>query len=142
LNQCAAAVRLVSSPHSLFPSSVIVRLFNCDASFTEKENDKKSLATIRAQIEVDKRERAQKAAQEKVLRDGTSTAPGADAATASAAAPATSSLPGREFSETRLQIRLTSGGAPITTTLRSEASCVPLFFPYRFAFSDRPSSVF
>ena len=136
--------RLVSP--LFFGSSVFVRLFNCNASFTENENNKKALAAIRAQIEADKRERAQKAVQEKALRDGKATARGPATATitatASTAAPVTSSLPGREFPETRLQIRLASVGVPITTTLRSDASCVPLLFPYEFAFSDRPSSVF
>ena len=137
--------RLVS-PSFFFCPSVIVRLFNCNSSSTEKENDKKALAAIRAQIEADKRERAQKAVQEKALRDGKATArdpaTATTTATASTAAPVTSSLPGREFPETRLQIRLASGGVPITTTLRSDASCVPLLFPCEFTFSDRPSSVF
>ena len=113
--------------------------------FAEKENEKKALAAIKAQIEADKRERAQKAAQEKALRDGTATAPAHATATvtapAPAPAPATSSLPGREFPETRLQIRLASGGPPLTTTLRSDASCVLLPFSDGFAFSDRSSSV-
>jgi len=90
----------------------------------EKENEKKALAAIKAQIEADKRERAQKAAQEKALRDGTATAPVHVTATvtAPAPAPATSSRPGREFPETRLQIRLAIGGPPLTTTLRSDAT--------------------
>ena len=46
-----------------------------------------------------------------------------------APAPATAaSIPGREFKETRLQIRLGSGGQPLTTTLPSDASCVSLCF--------------
>ena len=110
--------------------------------FAEKENEKKALAAIKAQIEADKRERAQKAAQEKALRDGTATGPAHATATVTAPAPATSSLPGREFPETRLQIRLASGGPPLTTTLRSDASCVLLCFSDRFAFSDRSSSFF
>jgi UBX domain-containing protein 1/4 len=101
--------------------------------FTEKENDKKALAAIKAQIEADKRERAQKAAQEKALRDGSSTVTAAGtsapAVAAAAATPpaATSSIPGREFKETRLQIRLSSGGQPLTTTLPSDSSCVSTF---------------
>jgi hypothetical protein len=43
------------------------------------------------------------------------------------AAAAAASIPGREFKETRLQIRLASGGQPLTTTLPSDASCVSLF---------------
>ena len=102
-------------------------------SFIEKENDKKALAAIKAQIEADKRERAQKAAQEKAIRDGgtvtaTAATTSAPAPAVAAAAPATSSTstPGREFKETRLQIRLASGGQPLTTTLPSDSSCVPL----------------
>ncbi|KAH9057437.1 ubiquitin-related domain-containing protein [Lactarius vividus] len=90
----------------------------------EKEDDKKALAAIKAQIEADKRQRAQKAAQEKALRDGAAPAPPADAAGSSApsAAPATTSVPGREFKDTRLQIRLASGGQPLTTTLPSDST--------------------
>lgn len=95
--------------------------------FTEKENDKKALAAIKAQIEADKRERAQKAAQEKALRDGAAAAPVSTATSSSApvAAPAiTAAVAGRDFKETRLQIRLASGGQPLTTTLPSDSSCV------------------
>jgi len=81
---------------------------------------------IKAQIEADKRDRAQKAAQEKALREGgTAVVPAAATsapAPAPAAAPATSSIPGREFKETRLQIRLASGGQPLTTTLPSDST--------------------
>ncbi|KAI9458407.1 hypothetical protein BJY52DRAFT_1186888 [Lactarius psammicola] len=99
-------------------------LKDLEAKRREKEDDKKALAAIKAKIEADKRERAQKAAQEKALREGA--APPADAASSSAtsAAPATASIPGREFKETRLQIRLATGGQPLTTTLPSDASCV------------------
>ena len=90
----------------------------------EKENDKKALAAIKAQIEIDKRERAQKAAQEKALREGVAPPAGTASTSAPSAAPATASVPGREFKETRLQIRLASGGQPLTTTLPSDASCV------------------
>jgi hypothetical protein len=128
------AKRRGSSPPSLTPS---LRLCHRNAPFVEKENDKKALAAIKAQIETDKRERAQKAAQEKALREGGTTAAAAASAPApavAAAAPATSSIPGREFKETRLQIRLASGGQPLTTTLPSVSSCVPfLFFFEKFS---------
>ena len=105
------------------------RLCHHNASFVEKENDKKALAAIKAQIEADKQERAQKAAQEKALREGGTTAAvattSAPAPAVAAPAPAVSSTPGREFKETRLQIRLASGGQPLTTTLPSDSSCVP-----------------
>jgi hypothetical protein len=89
----------------------------------EKEDEKKAHAAIKVQIEADKRERAQKAAQEKALREG---APPPAGTSAPSAAPVTvtASVPGREFKETRLQIRLASGGQPLTTTLPSDSSCV------------------
>lgn len=92
--------------------------------FTEKEDDKKALAAIKAQIDADKQERAQKAAREKALREGVPPPAGVAGTSAPSAAPAPASIPGREFKETRLQIRLASGGQPLTTTLPSDASCV------------------
>lgn len=59
-----------------------------------------------------------------------------------AAAPATSSIPGREFKETRLQIRLASGGQPLTTTLPSDSSCVPLFSFEKFGLWSIANRVF
>jgi UBX domain-containing protein 1/4 len=104
----------------------------CDvhASPSEKEDDKRARAAIKAQIEADKQERAQKAAQEKALREGNAapTTSSTSAASAAPAAPATTSIPGREFKETRLQIRLASGGQPLTTTLPSDSSCVLFCF--------------
>ncbi|KAF8270651.1 ubiquitin-related domain-containing protein [Lactarius quietus] len=99
-------------------------LKDLEAKRREKEDEKKALAAIKAQIEIDKRERAEKAAQEKALREGV--APPASIAGTSAppAAPATvtASVPGREFKETRLQIRLATGGQPLTTTLPSDST--------------------
>jgi len=89
----------------------------------EKLEDAKARAAIKAQIEADKRERAEKAAREKALREGkpvpgsSAPAPAAPAATSSAPKPA-----GKDYPETRLQIRLASGGQPFTTTLPSEAT--------------------
>jgi len=99
-------------------------LKDLEAKRREKENDKKALAAIKAQIEADKRERAQKAAQEKALREGAAAAPApaAAAATAPAAISTSTSVPGREFKDTRLQIRLASGGQPLTTTLPSDST--------------------
>jgi len=62
------------------------------------------------------------------LREGVAPPAGAAGSSAPSAAPATVSVPGREFKETRLQIRLASGGQPMTTTLPSDASCVFLSF--------------
>ncbi|OCH87525.1 hypothetical protein OBBRIDRAFT_796127 [Obba rivulosa] len=85
----------------------------------EKLEDAKARAAIKAQIEADKRERAEKAAREKALREGRSV-PGSSApAPAAAAAPKPA---GKDYPETRLQIRLASGGQPYTTTLPSEAT--------------------
>jgi UBX domain-containing protein 1/4 len=102
---------------------------NSSMIFAEKEDDKKARAAIKAQIEADKRDRAQKAAQEKALRDGAAAAP--SVAPPASAAPTTPSVAvaGRDFKETRLQIRLASGGQPLTTTLSSDASCVSPSLP-------------
>lgn len=93
----------------------------------DKIEDARAKAAIKAQIEADKKARAEKFAREKAIRDGqpvldssasTSTAP------RPAAAPA-SGVAGKDFKETRLQIRMATGGQPYTTTLSSEASAVP-----------------
>ena len=134
---------------SHFPPPHLLRslsLYHRNASFIEKENDKKAHAAVKAQIEADKRDRAQKAAQEKALREGGTLAiapTSAPAPAAAAAAPATSSIPGREFKETRLQIRLASGGQPLTTTLPSDSSCVPyLLLRKSWPLIDFPSIFF
>lgn len=89
----------------------------------EKLEDAKARAAIKAQIEADKRDRAEKAAREKALREG-KPVPGSSAPAAStpAAALIASKTAGRDYPETRLQIRLASGGQPYTTTLSSDAS--------------------
>jgi hypothetical protein len=94
--------------------------------FLEKEDEQKARAAVKVQIEADKRERAQKAAQEKALREGVAPPASIAGTSAPSAAPATvtASVPGREFKETRLQIRLASNGQPLTTTLPSDSSCV------------------
>jgi len=99
-------------------------LKDLQAKRREKEDEKKALAAIKLQIEADKRERAQKAAQEKALRDGVAPPESIAGTSAPPAAPATvtASVPGREFKETRLQIRLASGGQPLTTTLPSDST--------------------
>ncbi|KAK2462749.1 hypothetical protein APHAL10511_005267 [Amanita phalloides] len=96
-----------------------------EAKKREKIEDARARAAVKAQIEADKKARAEKAAREKALSEGqpmplagaapvTTTTPGA-------AAMATQSGPSKDFKETRLQIRLASGGQPFTTTLPSEA---------------------
>ncbi|KAL0058762.1 hypothetical protein AAF712_014534 [Marasmius tenuissimus] len=89
----------------------------------DKIEEQQARARVKAQIEADKRERAEKAAREKALREGkplpdSGSAP-APAAAASPSAP--SGVAGRDFKETRLQIRMSTGGQPYTTTLSSDA---------------------
>ena len=79
---------------------------------------------MKAQIEADKKARAEKAAREKALREG-KPLPGTEPAASSSSAPAVSAAPktaGRDYPETRLQIRMASGGQPYTTTLPSDSS--------------------
>ena len=97
----------------------------------EKIEDQKARAAVKAQIEADKKARAEKAAREKALREG-KPLPGAEQAGPSppaAGAGAASAAPkvaGRDYPETRLQIRMASGGPPYTTTLPSDSSaCIP-----------------
>ena len=103
---------------------------NCIYSLyaTEKEEEAKARAAVKAQIEADKRERAAKAAREKALREGSDIP---DTSTTSFTQPRTSTAPatGRDFKDTRLQIRLASGGQPLTTTLPSDSSAYTLLRP-------------
>ncbi|RPD58953.1 hypothetical protein L226DRAFT_536479 [Lentinus tigrinus ALCF2SS1-7] len=90
----------------------------------EKIEDQKARAAVKAQIEADKKARAEKAAREKALREGkpfpeTSAQAGTSAP---AAAPAAHKGPGKDYPETRLQIRMASGGQPYTTTLPSDST--------------------
>ncbi|KAG8930081.1 hypothetical protein FRC02_004652 [Tulasnella sp. 418] len=90
----------------------------------EKLDDAKAKAAIKAQIEADKRERAEKAAREKALREGREYIPSnaAGPSSPSVASPTTaekSGTKGSDYKDTRLQIRLSSGGPPLTTTLPS-----------------------
>lgn len=83
---------------------------------------------MRAQIEADKKARAAKAAREKALRDGTPL-PGTDntsadsTSTSSAAAAAASAAASeKKYDQTRLQIRLSSGGPPLVHAVPSTAT--------------------
>ncbi|KIY65701.1 hypothetical protein CYLTODRAFT_492106 [Cylindrobasidium torrendii FP15055 ss-10] len=90
----------------------------------DKLEDAKARAAIKAQIEADKQARAQKAAREKALRDGQPVPDFHASSSTPAAAPAASAnsgVKGRDFKETRLQIRMSTGGQPYTTTLSSES---------------------
>ena len=98
---------------------------------TEKLEDAKARAAIKAQIEADKKARAEKAAREKALREGkpiVDTSAGTPTSSPAAIAAATSGLAGRDYPQTRLQIRMASGGQPYTTTLPSDASAYPNIF--------------
>ncbi|KAI0732135.1 ubiquitin-related domain-containing protein [Fomitopsis betulina] len=95
-----------------------------EAKKREKLEEAKARARVKEQIEADKRARADKAAREKALREGkpppgSSAAP--DAAPAAVAPPA-SKTAGKDYPDTRLQIRLASGGQPYTTTLSSDST--------------------
>ena len=97
--------------------------------FLEKVEDAKARAAIKAQIEADKKARQEKAAREKALREG---APIVDTDTATTTSPAAAASvaasrgAGRDYPETRLQIRLASGGQPYTTTLPSDSRTLSL----------------
>ncbi|KDQ26498.1 hypothetical protein PLEOSDRAFT_1077434 [Pleurotus ostreatus PC15] len=86
----------------------------------DKIEDAKARAAVKAQIEADRKARAEKAAREKALREGREIV---DAPTgpAQAAASSSSGVSSKDFKETRLQIRMASGGQPYTTTLSSDA---------------------
>ncbi|KAI9570862.1 ubiquitin-related domain-containing protein [Boletus coccyginus] len=97
----------------------------------DKIDDAKARAAIRAQIEADKKARAEKAAREKALREGRPIvdAPAASSSTAPSTTPAATSgssgggaVAGKDFKDTRLQIRLESGGTPYVTTLPSDST--------------------
>jgi len=90
----------------------------------EKIEDARARAAVKAQIEADKKARAEKTAFEKAFREGRAD-PGAttpvNVPKPAMAAAATLSTVGRDFKDTRLQIRMSTGGAPLTTTLTSDA---------------------
>ncbi|KAI0091558.1 ubiquitin-related domain-containing protein [Irpex rosettiformis] len=96
-----------------------------EAKRKEKLEDAKARAAIKAQIEADKKARAEKAAREKALREGkpfpdSGAAVTAPAAAAASSSSATSGVAGKDYPQTRLQIRLTSGQS-YTTSLSSDA---------------------
>ncbi|KAF9269301.1 hypothetical protein L218DRAFT_953866 [Marasmius fiardii PR-910] len=89
----------------------------------EKIEDAKARAAVKAQIEADRRERAEKTAREKALREG-KPLPDSGPIASPRAAPSTSTplgVAGRDFKDTRLQIRMSTGGQPYTTTLPSDS---------------------
>lgn len=76
---------------------------------------------MRLQIEADKKARAEKSAREKALRDGTPLIPSASSSTPTPAASGTIA-PGEKkvYDQTRLQIRLASGGQPLVNSFASK----------------------
>jgi len=89
----------------------------------EKLEDARAKAAVRAQIEADKKARAEKAAKEKALREGQPISDEtSQAGTAARPIAVSPNVAGKEFKETRLQIRLSTGGQPYTTTLPSDAT--------------------
>jgi hypothetical protein len=87
----------------------------------DKIADAKAKAAVKAQIEADKKARAEKAAREKALRDGQPVIDSSSSTGPSRPAPATTTLPKKDFAETRLAIRMSSGGQQYTTTLPSDS---------------------
>jgi hypothetical protein len=94
---------------------------------TEKVEDARAKAAIKAQIEADKKARAEKFAREKAIRDGQPIPGNSSAPEPASSKPAPSSVgvAGKDYQETRLQIRMSTGGQPYTTTLRSDACDCP-----------------
>jgi hypothetical protein len=95
----------------------------------DKIEDAKARAAVKAQIEADKKARAEKAAREKALREGrpitdNMASEPASAQQPAAAAAAPSGVAGKDYKETRLQIRLQGNvsGGPYTASLDSEKS--------------------
>lgn len=89
--------------------------------FAEKLEDRKARAAIKAQIEADKRERAEKAAREKALREGKAI-PTSSSPVPTIVPKADTGTKSSDNPETRLQIRLATGGAPMTKTFPSDNS--------------------
>ncbi|TIA87262.1 hypothetical protein E3P99_03296 [Wallemia hederae] len=82
----------------------------------EKEDDKKAMLRVKQQIEADKKERAEKAAKEKALREGKT-----DAATpAQPSKPVIPKVSASNATETRLQLRTPNG--TLTTTQKVEST--------------------
>ncbi|WVQ67314.1 uncharacterized protein L199_005510 [Kwoniella botswanensis] len=89
----------------------------------EKLEDQRAKAAIKAQIEADKRERAEKAAREKALRAGTGTGTQTPPAPVAVAKP-TAGVSSSDNPQTRLQVRLSVGGQPLTKTFPSDNTLI------------------
>ncbi len=102
----------------LFP----YRLASLNPHNAEKLEDARARAAVKAQIEADRKALAEKKAMEKAVREGRidDSAP-VEVPKPAAAAAATTGGAGRDFKDTRLQIRMSTGGQPYTTALPSDA---------------------
>ncbi|WWC62199.1 uncharacterized protein I303_104794 [Kwoniella dejecticola CBS 10117] len=89
----------------------------------EKLEDAKAKAAIKAQIEADKRERAEKAAREKAIREGSSSTTQTPPAPVNVAKPA-AGVSSSDNPQTRLQVRLSVGGQPLTKAFPSDNTLV------------------
>lgn len=87
----------------------------------DKLEDAKAKAAVRAQIEADKKARVDKAAREKALREGRAPPVVADAPAPTPTA-SVSSGEKKVYTQTRLQIRLPSGGQPLVHSVNSTAT--------------------
>ena len=88
----------------------------------EKLEDARAKAAIRAQIEADKKARAEKAARDKAIREGQPLPSVSDSPAPAVRGPtATTGVKGAEYKETRLQVRLSTGGAPLVKAFPSDA---------------------
>jgi hypothetical protein len=105
----------------------------------DKIEDARAKAAIKAQIEADKKARAEKFAREKALRDGQPVPESIASTSAGPSAPAlpTGTIVGKEFKDTRLQIRMATGGQPYTTSLPSDASTCSFSSPVRLCDEHR-----
>jgi len=87
----------------------------------DKIADAKAKAAVRAQIEADKRARADRAAREKALRDGVAPPVPVETRSAPKAVAATTGEK-KIYDQTRLQIRLPNGGQPLVHAVASSAT--------------------
>lgn len=86
----------------------------------EKEEDRKARAEIKRRIEQDKEERRERAEREKRLRQGETVE--ATPAPPPVTSPGTGKTAGSDNKDTRIQIRLASGGKPFQTVMDSEST--------------------
>ncbi|RXK35574.1 DNA-binding protein [Tremella mesenterica] len=86
----------------------------------EKVEEAKARAAIKAQIELDKKAREEKAAREKALREGNAPK---EAEPVVAVKPS-AAIKSSDNPETRLQVRLSVGGPPLTKTFPSDNTLI------------------